>query len=107
MAVNAPECYIDEIARKIRSAVPASSLPDDTEALFRIYAVLLLARGSDVSSQDVHNAWVAWMVTKDPGHEALVPYATLSDEVQRQDDPYVTAIRRTWRDLNNRSDPPG
>lgn len=87
--------YIDELADRIRFEVPPAELPhDDTKALFRIYAVLLLAKGTLVSSADVHNAWVAWMCTRDDAHEALVPFEDLSVDVARQDQPYVDAILR-------------
>lgn len=43
----------------------ADALPDeDTSSLFRIYAVSLLAKGEEVTREDVHNAWIAWMLGK-------------------------------------------
>ena len=66
---------------------------EDTRALFRIYAVLLLAKGADVTAADVHNAWSAWMLQTDPTHDAIVPYATLARDVADGDLPYVEAIR--------------
>lgn len=69
----------------------------DTAELFRIYAVLLLARGQEVSPADVHNAWVAWMSGLDKSHEALVPYTDLAADVAAQDRPYVEAIRAVAR----------
>src|SRR5579884_3934624 len=53
--------YIDELARAIRARVDLSILPrSDVDRLFRIYAVLALAKGSQVTARDVHNAWAAW-----------------------------------------------
>src|SRR5205807_2232851 len=61
--------YIDEIAAAIRRAVPAEALPDTgTEELFRMYAVLALAKGHDTALEDVHDAWSAWMSGLDPDH---------------------------------------
>ncbi|MGY0002598.1 DUF7701 domain-containing protein [Micromonospora sp. I033] len=88
--------YLQRLARLIRDEVPSRSVPTefDTEPLFLAYAVLLKACGTSVTPQDVHNAWVAWMLTYDPGHEALVPYEDLPVDVAKQDDKYVEAIRR-------------
>ena len=86
--------YLDDLGRRIRGHVPLANLPEeDTRALFRGYAVLLLAKGSHVTPADVHNAWAAWMIQTDPTHDAIVPYADLSSEVAGDDLPYVQAIR--------------
>lgn len=72
-----------------------SDLPhDDTAALFRSYAVLLLAKGTSVTKADVHNAWVAWMAGREPEHDALVAYPELGADVAAEDEPYVSAIHR-------------
>lgn len=86
--------YLDELAEAIRQAVPPNELPDgDTSFLFRVYAVLLLAKGDQVTHADVHNAWVAWMAGRDGNHEALVPFKDLTTNTQAEDSPYVVAIR--------------
>lgn len=86
--------YLDALADEIRGAVAADALPDeDTSSLFRVYAVLLLAKGEEVTREDVHNAWVAWMLDKGRTHESLVPLAELSAETQAEDSPFVVAIR--------------
>lgn len=86
--------YIDEIADAIRSKVSPDQLPDEnTAALFRLYAVLALAKGTDVTMRDVHNAWSAWMISSDPNHESIKPYDELSPDVKREDEPYLNAIR--------------
>jgi len=92
--------YIDELADRIRLEVPPAELPhDDTKALFRIYAVLLLSKGVAISAADVHNAWVAWMSARDYEHEALVPFEDLPADVAEQDRPYVDAIFRVATSL--------
>ncbi|AGL21543.1 putative glutamine amidotransferase, class I [Actinoplanes sp. N902-109] len=65
--------------------------------LFRIYAVLLLARGVEVTSADVHNAWAAWMAGRDSGHAQLKPYPELAPEVAGRDERYAEAIRQVAR----------
>jgi hypothetical protein len=90
--------YLDALADEIRRTVPSDALPDeDTSSLFRIYAVLLLAKGEEVTREDVHNAWVAWMLDKGETHEAFVPFAKLSAETQAEDSPFMVAVRTVAR----------
>jgi hypothetical protein len=90
--------YLNDIANEIRDEVPGSALPEGpTLPLFRLYGVLLLAKGADVSPRDVHNAWVAWMASRDPDHESLVPFDALDSATQEEDSPYVVAIKKVAR----------
>jgi len=67
--------YLDDIAGKIRAYIPDDRMPEgDADALFRIYAVLLRAKGGDVTRSDIHDAWSAWMAKGGGGHASLVPY---------------------------------
>jgi hypothetical protein len=87
--------YLDELADAIRREVDPAALPDgDTASLFRLYAVLLLAKGVAVTAEDVHNAWAAWMSGRDPAHQAIKPYRQLPDDIRRSDQPFLEAIRR-------------
>lgn len=86
--------YLDADASLIRNHLPPeAALPDDAAGLFVLYAVLMRAKGVKVSSEDVHDAWSAWMSTRDPDHPALVPFADLPPAKQAADEPYATAIR--------------
>lgn len=86
--------YIDRVAEAIRREVSPEKVPDeDTIPLFRLYAVLALVKGIDVTLEDVHNAWSAWMLGCDPNHRSIKPFAELSPEVQWEDEPYAEAIR--------------
>lgn len=86
--------YIDDLAQRIRTKVPADLLPDeDTTQLFRSYALLALAKGPEVTAKDVHDAWAAWMSATDPGHEAIQPFENLEGPARREDQPFVDAIR--------------
>lgn len=86
--------YLQDIADAIQAEVPADQLPnEDASALFRIYAVLALAKGSAVTAEDVHNGWAAWMTASNPTHESVEPFDQLSRKIQSDDEPFVKAIR--------------
>jgi hypothetical protein len=68
--------------------------PCQSTARGRSFSVLLLAKGTGVTAEDVHNAWVAWILPRDQTHESLVPFAQLSAQTQSEDLPFVEAIRR-------------
>ena len=90
--------YLDRIGEAIRRHIPDDLLPDgDTDQLFRLYAVLTLAKGTDVTAADVHNAWSAWMQTRNPEHESLRPFEELDWQRKVADEPYVEAIRAVSR----------
>lgn len=86
--------YLDKLAAEIqRTAEPESHPPDEDLPLYRLYAVLLLAKGTDITDEDVHNAWAAWASERDPDHHNILPFKELSLRTQRKDDQYVEAIR--------------
>ncbi len=86
--------YLDELAAEIERRVPQEFLPEeDTKSLFRLYAVLVLAKGVAVDAVDVHNAWAAWMQERDPDHRSIKQFQELDDETQASDEPFVEAIR--------------
>lgn len=87
--------YVAELAAAIRAELPGDLLPEvDAEPLFLLYALLALVKGADVSGEDVHDAWAAWMTWRGEAHESLVPFARLPASTKAEDDPYVAAIRR-------------
>ena len=85
--------YIGVIAKSIRDRVPDDLLPDEKSSLlFRLYAVLVLSKGTRTTSEDVHDAWSAWIAQYEADHAALVPYSQLSAEQRQADEPYLKAI---------------
>jgi hypothetical protein len=95
--------YIDEVAAEIRGVLLPDLIPSgDTSMLFRVYAVLALAKGDSVVLEDVHDAWAAWMSGRDPNHRSLIPFAELPAEVQSADRPYLDAIRAVAREYDRR-----
>jgi hypothetical protein len=85
--------YLDEMADAIRLNVPPQALPQgDVDALFRVYAVLALAKGDRATREDVHNAWVAWMLDRGESHESIRPFQELDERTKEEDSPFVRAI---------------
>lgn len=92
--------YIDAIADDIKREVSRELVPTEGAAsLFRLYAVIALAKGTAVNTNDVHNAWAAWMQERDPSHRSLRPFDELDAETQAEDEPFVEAIRAVARHL--------
>jgi hypothetical protein len=98
--------YLDDLATRIHGhALAAGLLTGDLTAfkldsLFRLYAVLALAKGEEVTPEDVHNAWAAWRQDADEDHSALRPFTELDHAKQAQDRPYAEAIRSAVRELS-------
>lgn len=94
--------YLQDIASRVREAIPADKLPDeDADDLLMSYAVLVESKGAEVTNEDVHDAWTAWMTKIDPDHGALIPYAELDAETKAQDSVFTEAIRRVARQINS------
>ena len=86
--------YLDDVGNDIRRRVPPELLPDgDLDLLFRLYALLALAKGNDIDAADVHDAWAVWIQQHDPDHAALKPFDALSPDARVADQPFVEAIR--------------
>jgi hypothetical protein len=87
--------YLDDIAEAIGAQIPKERLPEgDSADLLRNYAVLLRAKGGDVSLSDVHDAWSAWMAGRNHEHTSLVAFEHLPDQTKEEDRVFATAIRR-------------
>lgn len=87
--------YLDADAALIRRSVPeGTSIPEDSDDLFILYAVLMRAKGRHIEATDVHDAWSAWMRHREPDHSSLVPYDQLPAAIQTEDAPFLAAIRR-------------
>jgi hypothetical protein len=79
--------YIDRIASQVEAL-----LPDCPKELLRIYALLILVKGTFVTAQDVHDAWSVWTAAVRPDHRSLVPFDELTPQVQELDEPPRRAI---------------
>ncbi len=93
--------YLDDLAAEIERHVAQDLLPnEDTRSLFRLYAVLALAKGRAVDSADVHNAWAAWMQERDPHHRSIKPFHELDTGTRAADEPFLDAIRAVTERLD-------
>ncbi|MFE6050473.1 hypothetical protein ACFQ6N_06955 [Kitasatospora sp. NPDC056446] len=94
--------HLDPIADLIRACLPSEARPPaGSDDLFRIYAVLLQAKGEQVTDEDVHNAWTAWAQSTDDTHKSLVAFDELDAPTRALDAPYTSAIRTAARRLGH------
>ena len=91
--------YLVEIANRIRASLPHKSVPENSDDLFLMYAVLACAVGTATTAENVHDAWTAWMATRGEDHDSMIPFAKLPASVQREDEPFAEAIRRVAADV--------
>ena len=90
--------YLSDDADLIRSELPPGTRPPpDSDQLFILYALLMRAKGEEVTAEDVHDAWAAWILGREGTHKSLLPFESLDPEIQREDYPYVEAIHRAVR----------
>jgi hypothetical protein len=96
----AADNYIEQVATQIRDLIDPAILPKEgLDQLFASYALLALSKGTDVSNEDVHDAWSTWATEFDPGNDSIVPYSELSIDVQAEDTVFRNAIRAVAREL--------
>lgn len=94
--------YLDDIAARIRAHISDDRMPDENaEELLRLYAVLLRAKGTDVTESDIHDAWSMWIAKHREEHESLVPYEDLTPDVREQDGIFASAVRQAAQELRH------
>ena len=90
------ETYIDRVVRLTGDKTGLKG-----ENLVRLYALLALVKGDNVTLEDVHDAWAMDMNFKEKNppycyghdHKSIVPFDQLSVETQERDREYVEAIK--------------
>jgi len=92
--------YFDEIAEILTSYEVMQGLP---AGLIRLYVLLVLVRGEDVTLADVHDAWCAYYTDRTPAHPCLVPFDQLSPLMQEREQPYADAIAQAARRVIRRA----
>jgi len=63
------------------------------QRLLDLYGLLVLVRGVECSTEDVHDAWAVARQRERPEHPDLVPFDQLEDSVAAFDLPFRDAIR--------------
>jgi hypothetical protein len=93
--------YIDVVAEAVEHELPEATRPAHAaETLYRLYALLVLTRGTETTLEDVHDAWSVWMAEQGEDHESLVPFADLDRDTQLEDRVYMEAIHSVARNLS-------
>ena len=107
--------YIEILAKEIRlerdsrrtEADPRNMKARDRlkkDKLYRIYAVLALAKGLSLSIEDVHNAFVAWLADWCNTAPCCVPFAELPEAAQEKDALYLDVILTVLKGKTHASD---
>lgn len=81
--------YIEEIKGELNEEL---KMEEPYLGLLDVYALLVLIKGKDCTSEDVHNAWSVWQNKTRPNHPSLIPFCELTKEIQELDDKYRDAI---------------
>ena len=97
------ETYIDKVVSLVEEKTGLKG-----KGLIRLYALLVLIKGEDVTLQDIHDAWSMNMNYKEQnppycyGHEhtSIVPFDQLSKETQDKDIPFLEALQEVARLLD-------
>lgn len=82
-----------ELADRIRDSVGDRLALDDGDSLALLYALLARTKGTAVTDEDVHDAWVTWCELRGRNDASAVPFRELSAETQAKDAPFAVAIR--------------
>lgn len=97
--------YIDELAARIGVNCGMDFNEPEARRLLRLYALLGLQHGIDVSNDQVHDAWAVWRLETAPDHACIVPYDELLPHIQAYDTKYTDAIRRSYIELYATAEP--
>lgn len=86
--------YIEHALKALLAALGDTEQDwNDDRTLLLLYVLLVLTKGEDCTSEDVHDAWAVARQWTRPGHPDLVPFGDLTPEVQSYDVKYRDAIR--------------
>ena len=97
------QTYIDNVTEMVKSATNIKNIH-----LAKMYALLVLVKGTNITLEDVHNAWAMDMNFRPKneycyGHEhrSIVPFDQLPEETKDKDKKYLTALRKVATDMFN------
>lgn len=94
--------YIDNIVERV-----SEDLHIKNRELSRLYALLVLTKGTEITLKDVHDAWAMSMNFRPTteycyGHEhkSIVPFDDLDPDVQIKDERFVKKLRILAKELS-------
>ena len=73
--------------------------PWHEQRLLDLYTLLVLVKGTECSTEDVHDAWAVARQRERPDHRDLVPFDQLEESIATFDIPFRDAIRTAARQL--------
>ena len=87
--------YIDEVIEKVQQETGLKS-----KETLKMYALLVLVKGTEITLSDVHDGWSMMMNFKEANpphcygheHKSIVPFDQLSVETQERDRKYMEAL---------------
>lgn len=87
--------YIDEVIERVKQETGIKS-----KETLKMYALLVLVKGTDITLSDVHDGWSMVMNFKEANppycygheHKSIVPFDQLSADTQERDRKYVEAL---------------
>ena len=96
LAGGSRDCYIDVLAKDIAMRIHCDWTHEESRNLARLYALIGLACGANVSCQDVHDAWAVWMLYRGVSdHQSMIPFVDLAPRIQDLDVFYRDGIRKS------------
>lgn len=99
--------YIDNICEKVQEATGLKS-----KEIVKMYALLVLTKGKDITLEDIHDGWSMVMNFKESNppycygheHKSIVPFEQLSKETQERDVKYLEALRNIVLEEENNNE---
>lgn len=95
------ETYIDKVVNLVKKETGLKG-----NQLIRYYALLVLAKGENITLQDIHNGWSMDMNFKEKnkycyGHDhfSIVPFDKLSKDIKAKDGRYLEGLKRVAEEV--------
>lgn len=96
------ETYIDKVCKKVQEVTGLKS-----KETIRMYSLLVLTKGENITLADIHDGWSMVMNFKEPNppycygheHKSIVPFNQLSYETQIKDEKYLKALKQIASEL--------
>jgi hypothetical protein len=91
---NMDQNYVAKIVQRLDE-----ELPGNDPELIDLYVLLVMTKGVNTTLADVHEAWGIWKNRINPLHKSLIPFDSLTVEVQELDRKYMDGIHTVAREI--------